>query len=260
MIIPVYKKLGESTHLLAKKVGQRVFLTTQNSEDLKATHTGTLDPMAEGVVIVLTGKDRFNKEKLASGKKSYTFEILWGFKTDADDLLGIISKVSDQEIIEEDINDALQNEINRSIGVQNQIIPSFSARRINGESFFDQAKRNLNTPQITEVVEIFQAKIINFDRISIDQLEKNILDKISKVVGDFRQEEIINKWQNELLKLKKKNKKSFLLTKIEIMTSKRFYVRGLVRDLSKKLQIPATTFSIIRTQNGKFKITDCEVK
>lgn len=94
MIIPVYQPLGSSTHVLAQKVGK-----IYNS---KATHTGTLDPMADGVILVLTGKDRFDKQIHTDAQKTYHFSILWGVQTDSLDLLGLIKKV--------DINHASQLE------------------------------------------------------------------------------------------------------------------------------------------------------
>ena len=45
MVIPIYQPLGASTHQIAKRIGEKY--------GEKATHTGTLDPLAEGVVIVL---------------------------------------------------------------------------------------------------------------------------------------------------------------------------------------------------------------
>ena len=68
MILPIYQHQGSSSHMLARQVGQ------QYGE--KATHTGTLDPMAEGVLIVLTGQDRFNKSKYTDWQKVYKIEEL----------------------------------------------------------------------------------------------------------------------------------------------------------------------------------------
>ncbi len=101
MIIPVYKPLGSSTHLLAKKTGD-IYQT-------KATHTGTLDPMANGVVVVLTAEDRFKKSKLANWKKTYEFEILWGATTDSHDLLGLITQTSQAPVDLKKLEEALHN-------------------------------------------------------------------------------------------------------------------------------------------------------
>ena len=46
----------------------------------KAGHTGTLDPMASGVVLILTGSEYFNKERYIQGNKTYNFDILFGFE------------------------------------------------------------------------------------------------------------------------------------------------------------------------------------
>lgn len=56
---------------------------------VKTAHTGTLDPMAEGVIIVLLGEERYKKYELAGLKKTYEFEISFGFETDTFDGLGL---------------------------------------------------------------------------------------------------------------------------------------------------------------------------
>ncbi len=83
MIFSLWKPIGRSTHLFVKSYGDRI--------GERITHTGSLDPMAEGVVVVLTGEDRFLKEKYSNSDKEYEFEILIGVSTDSHDLLGLIN-------------------------------------------------------------------------------------------------------------------------------------------------------------------------
>ena len=74
MIIPVYKPLGASSHQLAAKIGQ--------ARNEKATHTGTLDPMATGLLIVATGKKTKELSKYQNLNKTYT-GTFWLGKTSA---------------------------------------------------------------------------------------------------------------------------------------------------------------------------------
>jgi tRNA pseudouridine55 synthase len=245
MILPVYKPLGASTHLLAKKAGD-IYQT-------KATHTGTLDPMANGVVIVLTNQDRFDKEKLSSWQKQYQFEILWGIETDSHDLLGLTTAIDQNKYDQDKINTQIKLAIPQFTGVIQQQLPKFSAKRISGESYFDKAKREESFTPRSEEVQIHDLELKRAYLISRSQLQQQLKNKIKLVTGDFRQEQILNNWQQVIPQLPDK----LVVTRLLTTTSKRTYIRALVRDIAQQLQLPATTFSLTRTQNGEFSIRDC---
>lgn len=245
MIIPTHKPIGASTHQLAQKIG------AERGE--KATHTGTLDPLASGVVVVLTGDDRFKKQKYANWFKEYEFEILWEVRTDTQDLLGLAEDISDKTLIENLLAFRTQLlTVSKSfVGKQTQVQPIFSAKRIDGESLFDKAKRGEQTQPVTNAIEISDLLLIEVSHLSCQELAKTIKQRINSVTGDFRQEECLQRWDKTLASVPKK---SFLVTKHRCSCSKRTYIRGLVRDISAKMDIPATTFSITRTKNGPYTI------
>ena len=253
MIIPLYQPQGSSSHLLAKAYGDSI--------GEKATHTGTLDPMAEGVLIILTGEDRFKKGELSDWHKHYQFEILWGVSTDSLDLLGLTLPSFESEIIEfnqikDQVTDYLHMTINDFIGEYRQQMPNFSAKRIGGKSAFDLAKSGLEIKDTFTDVELFSAKVLGHREIDSEELLRMIEHKVDRVQGDFRQTQVMNNWHVYLNNLTN----NYLISSVEIETSKRFYVRAFVRDLSQRLNIPATTFSIVRTQNGEYSIGDCKTK
>ena len=241
MIIPTYKPIGSSSHQLAKQIGER--------HGEKATHTGTLDPMAEGVLVVLTGEDRFKKGKYSNWQKTYRFQILFGISTDSNDLLGLIKNISDKKIN----TDNLKKILAKFIGKQIQTVPAFSAQRIDGKSGFDLAKENKKFDLQKNNIEIFSLNIVDeLKDISNKELLKYINKTIPLVEGDFRQQEILDNWRSILEK-----ESSFQLATLEATTSKRTYIRSLASDIGQKLEIQATTFSIIRTQNGPFSTKNC---
>jgi tRNA pseudouridine(55) synthase len=243
MIIPVYKPLGASSHQLAKKVGEL--------HNTKATHTGTLDPMAEGVMVVLTDEDRFKKEEFGDWKKEYEFEILWGVNTDTHDLLGLATKINvPQKIDFTQLNHTLKN----FLGTQQQQLPKFSAKRIAGQSYFDLAKNNQQFHPQAEEINIYKLELIESYLIGRQKFWESVQVKIKLLKGDFRQEEILKNWQQTLKQLPTK----LQISKFKTTTSKRTYVRSLVRDISRTMKIPATTHSITRTANGKFTLEDCQ--
>jgi len=245
MIVPVYKPVGASTHLLAKRVG--------DIHQTKATHTGTLDPMADGVVIVLTDQDRFKKSEATNWKKQYQFEILWGATTDSHDLLGLTTKVSQEKYDLDQIATQIKSVIPKFTGTIVQQLPQFSAQRIDGESYFDKAKKNESFVPRSETVQVHSLELQNSYSIDKSQLRQQLENKIQLVEGDFRQEQILNNWQQVIPQLPEE----LVITQLQTTVSKRTYIRSLTRDIAQQLQLPATTYSLTRTKNGKFSIKDC---
>ncbi|NCN03900.1 MAG: hypothetical protein GW942_02400 [Candidatus Pacebacteria bacterium] len=255
MIKIIYQPQGVSSHLLARDFGK--------SRGEKATHTGTLDPMAEGVMVILSGDDRFKKQELSDVKKTYQFEILWGINTDSLDLLGLITGYN-LESVERKLTEIenLDRYLNKFLGEIKQKLPKFSAKRVKGESAFDFAKRGEEMEDHFRDIEIFETKVISLNKINIVLLKENIINRVNKVNGEFRQKEVILGWKRFFKDIATENKKIgkeqiFYISKCEVTASKRTYVRAIVRDLAEEIGIPATTFSIFRTRNGRYGIEDC---
>ncbi len=221
--------------------------------------------MAKGVVIVLTDQDRFNKSKYTQWKKTYQFQILFGVETDSLDLLGIINPshkalprrqagietYSHIKVLEKKLNQVLPS----FMGSQDQIMPNFSAKRIDGESYFDKAKRGEEIDTAMQRITIYDLELLKIKQTNKSNLQTNILNKIKNVKGDFRQKEIIENWQEYFSH--KKPSSHIVIAHLKTTVSKRTYIRALVRDIGIKLSIPATTYSITRTQNGPYSVKDC---
>lgn len=245
MIIPVYKPLGASSHQLAAKIGL--------ARGEKATHTGTLDPLAEGVLIVVTGEDRFKKAELSDTEKTYEFEMLCGISTDSCDLLGLPTKVQTEQLNLEEITASLTQILPSFLGETEQTQPTFSAGRHAGKSFFQLAKSDESLPEKKNTISIHSLKLVTAQVISAETVLQTHLEKILLVRGDFRQNDILATWQGHANTMPKE----LPLFRFEASVSKRTYVRAIVRDLAKRILVPATTFSIVRTQNGQYSIADC---
>ncbi len=248
MIFSLWKPIGRSTHLFVKSYGDRI--------GERITHTGSLDPMAEGVVVVLTGEDRFLKEKYSNSDKEYEFEILIGVSTDSHDLLGLINDQYKEDCSVQLIVGKLGKILSDFIGTFKQAVPDFSAKRIKGKSFFDLAKRGEKLPEISERVTIQKLEISGCYIRKKEEILEQIEEKIHQVQGNFRQEEILISWRR-YFKNDLKPGTEIKIVKLTAITSKRTYIRGLVRDLSELLKTPMLTYSIIRTRNGDYTKGDC---
>jgi len=246
MIFPIFKPLGQSSHQLAAAIGAK--------SGEKATHTGTLDPMAEGVLVVLTGEDRFQKAQLSDTKKTYSFEMLFGISTDSLDLLGLPIKIESTILDPDTIRVSLTKKLPDFLGTQKQLQPIFSAGRSNGKSFFEYGKSGeaLPAPKSNEIT-VYSLELTKCARINREKILTLHSKKIGTVLGEFRQDEILAAWHNITSALPS----TVVIATLTAEVSKRTYIRGLVRDISTAIDIPATTFSIIRTQNGRFGMADC---
>lgn len=217
--------------------------------DIPMTYAGRLDPLAEGLLLVLSGGKIQEKEAYLELKKTYIFEILWGFSTDTLDVLGMVSskEISVPTSIE------VKKVLEKSIGKFEQKYPAYSSKPINGLPLLEWARSGkLHEIEIpSHEVEVFDSGHISRRTILGNDLLNNVKLKIKSVIGDFRQKEILNKWVELLVN---NMDKEFTIDQVSITASSGFYVRQFVSDLADSFDVMATTFNIKRTQIGDFKV------
>ncbi len=242
-------------HLIYKKVGEtpleaisRFKKTNPKLKEEKMTYAGRLDPMAEGALLILSGKKVKEKDKYLDLSKTYEFQILWGISTDTHDLLGRVAGHQDfnANLIQ------IKNLLQKSKGKFEQAYPIFSSKTVRGKPLFYWAREGrldeIKTPK--HLVEIFSTKFIGRKSVLGAQLLDEINSKIKLVSGDFRQKEIISDWKKNL---GNRRKEMFIIDKIQIKVSSGFYIRQFVSDFAKKMETEAVAFSINRTKIGRFK-------
>src|SRR3989344_9156170 len=118
MILNVYKEKGWTSHDVVAKL--RGVLKTK-----KIGHAGTLDPLAEGVLVVLTGEDTKRQSEFMSLRKEYVAEIAFGAKSPTYDLEGPLS-FFDKPINANEIREKLGNLLQKYTGKFAQRVPAFS--------------------------------------------------------------------------------------------------------------------------------------
>lgn len=104
----------------------------------KVGHTGTLDPIATGVLVICVGKATKLVEVLTSDDKEYVAEVKLGILTDTLDTEGNVLKEEETIINEED----LINVLNSFVGEYMQEVPIYSAVKINGKKLYEYARNN----------------------------------------------------------------------------------------------------------------------
>lgn len=123
----------------------------------KIGHTGTLDPIATGVLVLCIGKATKLVEVITSYDKEYEAEVILGIKTDTKDITGKILKEEKAIISKENIEECLK----KMIGTYNQTVPIYSAVKINGKKLYEYARNNEEIKLPKRKVTIKELKLIS---------------------------------------------------------------------------------------------------
>ena len=123
----------------------------------KIGHTGTLDPIATGVLVLCIGKATKLVEVITSYDKEYEAEVILGIKTDTKDITGKILKEEKAIISKENIEKCLK----QMIGTYNQTVPIYSAVKINGKKLYEYARNNEEIELPKRKVTIKELKLIS---------------------------------------------------------------------------------------------------
>lgn len=181
----------------------------------KIGHAGTLDPFASGLLIICIGRQATkNIDNLIGKDKEYLVKAKLGELTDTLDLTG---NIIEKTIIPENLTKQLRSVFNHFEKSYIQTPPAYSALKFNGEPLYKLAREN---------------------KISAEEL--------AKITQAKKREVFI--YRLELLNFDS----PFLSFKAHV--SKGTYIRSLANDISQKLNLPATTYELCRTQIGDFKL------
>lgn len=135
----------------------------RKSINVKIGHAGTLDPLATGLLILCTGKMTKEIDNFQGMDKEYTGTIILGQTTPSFDLETEISDTKDCSSIS---NNEIYDLANQMIGAQNQIAPSYSAKKIDGERAYHKARRGEDVELKAREIEIKEFDIIEIKRNS----------------------------------------------------------------------------------------------
>jgi len=105
----------------------------------KMGHAGTLDPVATGVLVLLSGKATKASNFLIADEKEYLFDLLLGKSTDTQDITGTVQK--EREVPESLTPDSLESILNSFRGDIQQIPPMFSAVKVNGQRLYKLGRK-----------------------------------------------------------------------------------------------------------------------
>ena len=224
-------------------------------KDVRMGYAGRLDPMANGLLLVLVGKENKKREQYLGLDKEYECEVLLGFSTDSYDLLGKTTNVCHAGL-DPASHQKISNVLQSFIGKQLQQFPPYSSRTVGGERLYKIAREGrLDAVEIpSKEIEMYNIELLSITIIASAELLKTIKDRIAKVHGKFRQTEIVALWEKTL----ENDNKEYPVIKIRISCSSGTYMRSLANHIGKKLGSNAIALSILRTKVGNFTFKDIQ--
>jgi len=248
-ILNLYKEQGETP---LQRI-ERFRKANPEYKNIPLSYAGRLDPMAEGVLLILAGEANKKRSDYLNLDKEYTFDVLFGFATDTYDMLGVMSDADTRASHKPIRSPLLMEYVAQMPGERSQKYPPFSSKPLEGKPLFVHARKgDLSQFDLPEhKIEIYSTSLVGMKRISDTDLLEKVESSIKLVKGDFRQERILHLWRDTLRVL---YGMSFDIATIKIHCSSGTYVRSLANELGEQIGIPALAMRILRTRVGKYKV------
>ena len=210
LVVGIDKPSGMTSHDVVNAC-RRIF------GERRVGHTGTLDPLATGVLPICVGPATRLDQYLVGHDKTYQARIAFGASTDTCDALGTIVQraqvpptVKDERVA----RSCLAN----MVGFQMQIPPAYSAIKVQGKKAYDEARAGREVELEAREVTIYEAELLG---ISSDEETGSV------------------NWD------------------VAFTVSAGTYIRALARDLGSMLSCPAHIASLRRTRVGSLSIDEC---
>jgi tRNA pseudouridine55 synthase len=219
MILNINKPINWTSNDVVRKVKSLLKVS-------KVGHAGTLDPLATGVLIILTDMDTKKQAEFMEMQKEYIFEMALGVASETYDMEGPISLTDgftallDEAFAQLTKKETLETAFAKYTGKFQQRVPAYSAVKVKGKPLYKyaRAKKEATSPQ--KEVEIYSIEIL----------------------------EIVSK--KEILIMGKTHLLPHMTVKVTC--GKGTYIRSLAHDVGQDLKIGATVTKLVRTKIGPY--------
>ena len=178
-IILINKEKGITSRDVVNKVCKK--LNTR-----KVGHTGTLDPIATGLMVLCVGEGLKLVELLTHHDKEYIAKVKVGIKTETYDITGKVLEEKEVTLSKED----LINTLNSFVGEYEQTVPIYSSVKVNGKKLYEYARNNEEVTLPKHLVRISNIELIDFNN-------DNFTFKVSVSSGTYIRS-LINDISNKL--------------------------------------------------------------
>lgn len=229
----VWKKQGETPLEALKRV----------STNERATYVGRLDPMANGLLLILEGEECERAEAYRGLDKRYEYSFMLGVETDSSDMLGLPTNRSDKKVSDEEVREVVES----IIGNVTLPYPIYSSKPVEGVPLHEHARRgSINEIKIpTFSTTVFEHEVLRVESVNLQTILEQNLPHIASVRGDFRTQQIIDSWNGEEDRVVK-------IVHARAHVSSGTYIRSIVQHIGVTLGTGATATSITRTSIGEW--------
>jgi len=218
-----------------------------NNNIKKVSYCGRLDPMASGLMLILTEEDCKAQDKFMKLSKTYEFKLVFGINTDSHDPLNSNIKLYDEFINVDELNKLIESKYlglikqsyplcsSYTIDINNKKIPIWKAFKTNIlPEGFELPYKYINISEFT---------INNAYKVNDKELFNDFIQDITNVTDinkNFGKKEAINFYKNNI------NNKEYQVVDCKVTGSSGTYIRGLARDIANDLKLHCIAYKIKR--------------
>lgn len=266
-IVLVYKRWGDTPLQTLTKL-KRTFPIL---EQTVLSYAGRLDPLAEGLLLVLVGDENKKREEYLHLDKVYEFDTLFGVTSDTGDIFGILNydpSMSEPQYTEKTSRTHIELGMEKLKGNQEFVYPIYSSKTVYGIPLFQLAKDGLvhdgyitfkhsdgcieYVPLPTRKVTVHSLFLEQEYTVSLSDFVEKCNKALSIVSGEFRYDDI------------KKSLECVLASKIErfkvctirCTSSSGTYMRTLAEHIGKHIGVPSLAYRIKRVSVGEYSLSD----
>jgi tRNA pseudouridine55 synthase len=156
----------------------------------KIGHTGTLDPMATGVMVVCVGGTTKLASLIEAEEKIYLAKMKLGFATDTLDITGTVTEESEKNSVS---FEEFESVLGKFVGEIEQIPPMYSAIKIDGQKLYELARKGKEIERKARKVSVEYIKVHHFDgdeiiiecKVSKGTYIRTLIDDIGRELGTY---------------------------------------------------------------------------
>ncbi len=218
-----------------------------DTKTIPVTFAGRLDPLAEGLCILLVGSFVHEKDKYVDYDKTYTGTFVTGFATDTYDIAGM-PKLRPLVRGKEEVVAEIKNWMTYT----EQSYPMYSSKPVDGKPLWVWARDGMIPPSgiPSRAISVSESSGEYVQSVSLDELRDEVKNLLAIFPSGFRQDEIVEAWANlEAVE-------NFQVFKFEVTVSSGTYVRGLVHTLEERSGGAAALKTLCRQRIGPFQLSD----
>jgi len=224
-------------------------------QNQKVGYAGRLDPMAEGLLLLLIGDENKKRKQYERLDKEYEFEVLLGIETDSYDILGLIEKIHEEDLEIRNLELEISKVLNKITRTLEQPYPPYSATRVNGKPLYYWAREG-KIDQVTiprKKITIHSLELNTVTPVKMSDIYPEVVSRIQAVKGKFRQTKIIKKWNQTV---EQYSNLAIKQLSFNISCSSGTYVRSIAHQIGQKLGFGGIAYTIKRIMIGPYKLKD----